>query len=529
MKNKNEKRGQSAMLTVALMMFATLLAKGLGLMRTVLMASHYGAGPISNAFSEASHIPLTFFDLLFASAISGCFVPVYNGFPRDENGNISEEADGFASAFCTVIAIGSLLLTFLGIILSDVIIGMLGLDSETKVIAVKLLRIMFPMIIFTGMAYTFTGVLQSRGQYLLPAMISALSNAVVIIYFIFFDGMLGEYSIYGLAVTYLVAWSMQLIVLVVPLIKCGFRFKPSLSLNTPAMKSSVKMALPVMVSSWLTPAGLLIAMYFTSFISVEGAVTVYDYTNNAFIMIAGILTYSICNYIFPQLSRLAFEDEKEFSTKVRIGMISASALTLIFSFALFLLSDQIIAVIYYRGAFSAASASRTASALRFLAPAVFAYSVVEIGNRVFFAKKMVRYPMFAAIIGVSVNIITAIALVKTPVVKVLGVGAVSASTALGIVSAAVSIVVFMVLKLPKVINREFVKNVMLLLLSSVLSALVMFGVKLILGNITSLLDVWNCGLFGNLAVCFIVFVPGASVYLFSLKLFHISFTEAVRK
>lgn len=137
--------------------------------------------------------------------------------------------------------------------------------------------------------------------------------------------------------------------------------------------------------------------------------------------------------------------------------------------------------------------------------------------------------MFAAIIGVSVNIITAIALVKTPVVKVLGVGAVSASTALGIVSAAVSIVVFMVLKLPKVINREFVKNVMLLLLSSVLSALVMFGVKLILGNITSLLDVWNCGLFGNLAVCFIVFVPGASVYLFSLKLFHISFTEAVRK
>lgn len=85
------------------------------------------------------------------------------------------------------------------------------------------MRIMFPMIIFTGTAYTLTGVMQSRGEYLLPAMISALYNAAVIIYFLFFDGLLGENRIYGLAVAYLVGWFLQLLTLLIPLLKRGFQ------------------------------------------------------------------------------------------------------------------------------------------------------------------------------------------------------------------------------------------------------------------------------------------------------------------
>lgn len=86
MKNDNSniksKHRLGASGTVALMMLATVIAKGLGLLRSVLMANYYGAGMLSNAFSEASHIPLTFFDLLFATAISGVlfqFITVLNG------------------------------------------------------------------------------------------------------------------------------------------------------------------------------------------------------------------------------------------------------------------------------------------------------------------------------------------------------------------------------------------------------------------------------------------------------------------
>ena len=151
MKNDNanikSKHKLGASGTVVLMMLATVVAKGLGLLRSVLMAKYYGAGMLSNAFSEASHIPLTFFDLLFATAISGCFIPVYNSFKRREDGGISEEADEFACSFFNLVLLGAGILAFLGIVFADVIVGTLGLDNETKALTVRLMRIMFPMII----------------------------------------------------------------------------------------------------------------------------------------------------------------------------------------------------------------------------------------------------------------------------------------------------------------------------------------------------------------------------------------------
>lgn len=52
--------------------------------------------------------------------------------------------------------LGAGILAFLGIVFADVIVGTLGLDNETKALTVRLMRIMFPMIIFTGTAYTLT-------------------------------------------------------------------------------------------------------------------------------------------------------------------------------------------------------------------------------------------------------------------------------------------------------------------------------------------------------------------------------------
>lgn len=72
-----EKKQRSA-LTVTLMMGATLLSKVFALLRTVFMANRYGTGVSAQAFSQASHIPLTLFDIAFGAAVLGCFIPVYN-------------------------------------------------------------------------------------------------------------------------------------------------------------------------------------------------------------------------------------------------------------------------------------------------------------------------------------------------------------------------------------------------------------------------------------------------------------------
>ena len=55
--------------TVLSMVAAMVLSKGLGMVRSMCMAAAYGTGYEANAFSAASRIPLSFFDLLFSAAI----------------------------------------------------------------------------------------------------------------------------------------------------------------------------------------------------------------------------------------------------------------------------------------------------------------------------------------------------------------------------------------------------------------------------------------------------------------------------
>ena len=97
---KQTNTSKNAVLTVLSMIAAMILSKGLGMVRSMCMAAAYGTGWQANAFSAASRIPLSFFDLLFSAAILGCFIPVYNSFADREDKTAAErDADTFACIF----------------------------------------------------------------------------------------------------------------------------------------------------------------------------------------------------------------------------------------------------------------------------------------------------------------------------------------------------------------------------------------------------------------------------------------------
>lgn len=523
MENKdiNQKRGLGASKTVAIMMLATILAKGLGLVRQMMMASCYGVTVDANVFSVASQIPLQFFDMLFATAISGCFIPAYNSFARKKDGGISEEADDFASSFFNLILISTGVLALIGILLSGPISMLLGFDSaEEKQKAANLMRIMFPMIIFTGTAYTLTGLMQSRGKYLVPAVISALSNAVVIIYFFFFDD---KFGIYGLAVAYLIGWFLQLMTLVIPLIMNGFRFKPVLRIRSPQMIRAIKLAPSIMIGSWLIPATHMSAMYFTSFVGSNGSV-LYEYANTAFTMISGILVYSICNYALPQLSRLAAAgDEKEFNGAVRTGVLSVFALVLPFMIIIMFLSSEIISVLYQRGEFSAESVALVSSAFRLISVAMPAFAVIELGSRVFYSKNLGNIPMKAAICGVAVDVVISAALVFSGVSESLGVNTIIVSTVIGFFVAGIIIVIGAFRRIRGVFVKYFALQIMKILACTACCGAAAAAAHFIAGRFIENYIPAKQIFMSNIVSAIVTFVPAILVYLAALKLFHVDF------
>ncbi|WP_442871322.1 hypothetical protein, partial [Anaerotignum sp.] len=71
-------KGNQAVKAVSFMLMITLAGKVIGLMREQFLAANYGLGMEAAAFMIASRIPRTFFDAVFASAISESFIHIFN-------------------------------------------------------------------------------------------------------------------------------------------------------------------------------------------------------------------------------------------------------------------------------------------------------------------------------------------------------------------------------------------------------------------------------------------------------------------
>ena len=138
-----EQQKSGATKTIGMVMVLTLLGKAMGLYRDHLLAIHYGMGMEASAFYTASRIPRVFFDAVFASAISACFIPVFSEYL--ESGG-KKKAFAFSRAFLTAIGLLTLLLTGVGMAFSGEFVALFadGYNAETALLAERLTRIMFP-------------------------------------------------------------------------------------------------------------------------------------------------------------------------------------------------------------------------------------------------------------------------------------------------------------------------------------------------------------------------------------------------
>lgn len=505
------------------MMGATVIAKLLGMLRGVLQASAYGTSWEANALTAATKLPLTFFDLLLSAAILGCFIPVYNSLvEKDADRVASDEPDRFACIFVNFIMLVCGVLAVLGIVFAEPLIRLItnGLDTATVTLAVTLTRIMFPLVIFSGAAYTLVGVLQSKGSFIAPALISAVSNLGVVLYLLLLDEPLGDKSVYGLAVAYLISWVLQLLTLVVPLYRQGFKYRLLLDFKNPALCKALKMAPPIMVGSWLVPAGTLLGQCFAASVAAEGAIsgatTVFDYASNLYIIIAGTLTYSICNYTFPKISRLSASGDTEgFADTVRSGLTSALFIVVPFMAAALVLSGEGVAIVYMRGEFTSDDAYNTARALRFMLPAMPFFSVIELLSRVFYAKSQPRVPMYAAAVGIFANFTVGILLTS---LGVLDIGAVGLANAVGQAASAIVLIAFALVRFRGLFN----KNTVFKIIKIAIGGIIVFAICAVLSHML-VGDPYSASFLTNVWRTAVILVPSAVVYLIYARLVRIKF------
>jgi len=393
--------------TISAVMALTLLGKLLGLYRDRLLAVRYGTGMAANAFYTASRIPRVFFDAVFASAIAACFIPAFSECLQKRG---RTEAFRFASSFITAIALLSALLTALGMLLAGPLVELFadGYDAPTAALAAELTRVMFPTVLFTGAAFSFVGILQSLDEFNVPALISTVSNLVIILYFWTLDE---QFGIWGLAAAFLAGWFLQAAVQVPALHRKGFRYTPCLDLRSREMGQVFALMGPVMVSTWVQPINLTINSKFGSRLYGGAGVSAIEYATNLYLILAGVFVLSVTNVIFPELSRLnAGDDRTAFAETLRQTLRGTLFFVLPMGAGLAILSRPLVSFLYGDGQFDEFSIEITSQGLFWVSFGMAGYAVQNILSRAYFARQQGTVPLAAGAASILVNILLCLAL-----------------------------------------------------------------------------------------------------------------------
>ena len=497
---------KSTVKTVSFMMIATLFSKIAGLLRDIFIAARYGTESMEAiAYSYASSLPVQLFDFTLGAAVLATFIPIFNGYM--EQGD-RKRAVEFSNNFINITVLVAATISVLGMVFSKHI-GLFiapDLDGATQQLLQQLIIIVLPTTVFTTLAYAFVGILQSLGEFNIPAIISMVSNFVIILYLLFFD------NIYGLCIAMLVGWAMQFIIQIPSLVKKKYKYRLSFNFKDSGIKEAMILAIPILISSWVQPISLFVNKRYAS--AISGGGPALDYANRFYIIVVGVFVLAITNYIFPALSKKAGGDDDGGFKEILINSIRVMLIIITpIMVGMALLSEDIIMLVYGRGQFNEYSIKLTASALQFYSFGMIAYGINEILNKCFYSMKNAKMPMLASLCGIVVSVVLSSLSVK---VWNLGVSGLALSTASSTFVVAIILTAFIEKKI-KFLNFTLLIHILKIAVASVVMAVFVVFAK----NITDDLNL--------LIRLIITVVGGAIVYAVGLIVLRVKEVREVIK
>lgn len=490
-----KKPGRGMLFTAGFMALATLLSKVLGLARDSMLTAYFGSGLESDAFITASTLPTMLFDVVIGGVISASFIPVFNDILSKCG---KESALKFVNKFVTLILCISALIMVFGIIFRSPLVTLQApnYDSEKHLLASQLTAIMFPMIIFTGLAFSFVGLLQSFGEYNIPAVISLVSNAAIILYYILFGR---KFGVYGLAVTMVIAWSLQFLIQVPWIKKFGVKYRPDFHFKDDDIKQTLALAGPMLISTWVQPLYNIVNQRFAS--NIDSAVTYIQQSNRLYIIVVGVFSFVVTNLIFPKLAKAVSENNMEEAKSMTVTSLRAIVLIIAPLMAGFIiLSHPISSIIYGYGQMGEEGVAAISELLKCYSVGMLGLGLNEILSKAFFSLHDSKTPMRNSIISMFVNIVLAFILYN-----VMSTNGLAIATAGGsIVNAALNWFC-MTRKYPNIIKKSDVINMFKAVLSAVIMGIAVYiAYSLIRGRLD--------GLAGNILTCAVCGIIGIVVY-----------------
>jgi len=497
----------------------TIISRVLGIARDSVFAAYFGTTYLADAFNLAFSIPNFLRRIFGEGMLNASYVPVYSHYLHREG---KEAASDLANKTYSVMLVILIAVSFLGVVFSESLVRAYAYGwrntPETFALTVKLNRVLFPYLVFVGLASLAGGTLNSLGHFAVPAFAPAMLNIALIataFTFMRLGSGSGESMITLFSYGALLGGALQMLVQVPQLKKAGqkFRFKPDF--KDAGVRWIGRLMVPSLFGFAVTQINMLVDTLLATFLP-EGSVTAMRLGNRIAIQPLGIFAVAITTATLPALSEHAAKEDRDrllhdfaFSLKLILAFLIPSTIGLI------VLAKPIVRVLFERGEFTAAeSTPLTVKAVVWYTVGLFAYGGVKSTVQAFYSIKDTVTPMKVAIFSVFLNVGLNLALMRP-----LGMAGLALATS---VSAIVTFVVLNVLlkrRLGDIREREIWSASRRILVAS----LVMGGA---IYAIARSLEPLAGGLWGQLVQVGAASVAGLAVFLavsLALKVEEVTF------
>jgi putative peptidoglycan lipid II flippase len=384
----------------------TLLSRGAGFARDMMLAAYLGAGPVADAFNVAFSLPNMFRRFFAEGAFNMAFVPMYAKkleAGEDANGFARDAFNGMAAILMVFSVLGTLAMPWLVYAMAS---GFAG-DARYE-LAVLYGQIGFCYIMFISLVALLSGVLNAHGHFTEAGFVPVLMNLIFIAAML-----LASQTGWDMGMT--LAWTVpvtgiaQLGFTWVAARRLGFSFTPRWPKITPELKRLAYIAAPAVLAGGVVQINLLVGRQVASY--TEGAVSWLVYADRLYQLPLGVVGIAIGTVLLPDLSRrLRAGDEAGSRESFNRGTEFALALTLPAAAALITIAVPLTSVLYQRGAFGAVDATNTALALAIYGAGLPAFVLHKVFQPLYYAREDSRSPFHFAIVSMVVNAAIAVGL-----------------------------------------------------------------------------------------------------------------------
>lgn len=409
LKKPADRGGPNIVQTAAMMVVLTMISKLLGFVRELILADVYGTSFVTDAYAQAQNIGNVLTGGIIG-ALGAAYTPLFSEISEQQ----SEEAGKrFTNQLITLAFLAAAALAVLGVIFSEQLVSFLApgfsqsdAGAEKVRLTVFYLRVVFGFVLVSGILSIYEALLRYKGHFRQPILAGYLNDFGMILFIVISARKGAPLLAFGL----LAGGLLQLSANALAASRVGYLYHPDFRFKESSYRVFM-LALPIFANSSLSSINGAIDQMLASRLP-DGIVAALGYGHRVQIMIY-YMTAAILGAIFyPKITKAAsLGDWGGYSEAARKTATVNLILMLPLSLGAVAFANQVVQVIYERGAFDTSSTVVTADAFRFYSMSLVFLAFSEFLSSMFQSLQDMKTMTVCGAIGVVSNIALNLALI----------------------------------------------------------------------------------------------------------------------